>query len=178
MKERKFVLVNLGPRGIEIRADYTFWHRDLVTVGREHVLGGGFWRVTESGEVCLYDSSSDFGDFRPHIDEALRTDGKHFLERIGEVEEMLSKDGSTVDLTEAMVYYTGVDGEKVYPEIGQINPPVDEGQPVLPDPVPIYDHTGVAIKVSKHRGGKQEPKDALKKKKARRRATKKRYGKH
>lgn len=176
MRERKFI-VGLDPQDhLKLKAGYVLFHKDLIDVIKSYSgfsenhdvrpIGGGFWTVKD-GEIKLYGDSSDFG--RPkRLEEALKVDGDHLRRQITMAERRIQGDDN-IDCREMPVVYTNELGEKIYTEVGQedyeAKPlPVEPRESVFPVPP---------------RGSNRTPstKGAAKAKKAKRRATKKHYGK-
>lgn len=175
--EPKYVIVK--HRGSYcFRAAYTDYHRALLSEEEiyNHLCdGGGFWGVDgENHRVTLYDSSSDFG--RPkHIEEAIRNDGERLLKLLGEIGD---KEGNKYDLTGYDVTYMDAIGHRhvVKPwtaeereEIRKRNEEREREEIAKQSAVCLYasDHNP-----HKHIGGRQDPKDYAKKKKAKRRQQK------
>lgn len=170
--EPKYVIVK--HRGSYcFRAGYTDMHRSFLSDYelKEHLCdGGGFWGVDgENHRVTLYDSSSDFG--RPkHIEEAIKNDGERLLKLLGEIGD---KEGNKFDLTGYDVTYMDAIGHRhvVKPwtteereDIARRNADMAETERAK--------HTTLysgGENPHKHIGGRQQPKDYAKKKKAKRR---------
>ena len=158
------------------RAAYTGMHRSLLD--KDEIMtgacdGGGFWGVDgENHRVTLYDSSSDFG--RPkHIEEAIRNDGERLLKLLGEIGD---KQGNKFDLTGYDVTYIDAIGHRhiVKPlsadereELWKRREAEMAGEQVKRSEMWASDKNP-----HKHFGGRQEPRDYTKKKKAKRRQQK------
>lgn len=171
--EPKYVIVKHKGRYV-FHAAYTDRHRALLSeVELYNCLcdGGGFWGVDgENHRVTLYDSSSDFG--RPkHIEEAIRFDGTHLLQLLGEIGD---KEGNKYDLTGFDITYIDAIGHRhvVKPHTKDQIPVLEEQSKryELPDSssTPLYKDD---IYHHKHYNC-QEPKNYAKKKKAKRRLQK------
>lgn len=169
MRERKFIVGLDSQDHLKLKAGYVLFHKDLIDVVKSspgdhdiRPIGGGFWTVRE-GEICLYGDSSDYG--RPRrLEEALKVDGDHLREQITMAERRIQGDNS-LDCCEMPVVYTNETGEKIYPEIGQ-----EDYEAVAPEPMaPVFPVLP--------RGSNRTPSTRSKAKKAKRRATKKHYGK-
>ena len=176
MLEPKYVIVKHGGR-YGFRARYVDYHRTLLSfdeIRRGMCDGGGFWGVDgEQKRVTLYDSSSDFG--RPkNIEAAIRQDGAHLLEMLGKV---CDKTGEEHDLSDYTIAYDDAIGHRhiVQPPYNQ-QPDIMETSQVLHS----YADYGIsaAVSINPKKVTKQQPKDAWKKKKAKRRQQKQSRRKH
>ena len=158
------------------RAAYTDMHRSLL--GKDEIMtgacdGGGFWGVDgENHSVTLYDSSSDFG--RPkHIEEAIRNDGERLLKLLGEVGD---KQGNKFDLTGYDVTYIDAIGHRhiVKPLTAEEREEIRKRREAEMAGEQVKNPTMWASGKNphKHYGGRQDPKDYAKKKKAKRRQQK------
>ena len=173
--EPKYVIVK--HRGSYcFRAAYTDCHRSLLDKDEiyNHLCdGGGFWGVDgENHRVTLYDSSSDFG--RPkHIEEAIRNDGERLLKLLGEIGD---KEGNKYDLTGYDVTYMDAIGHRHI-----VKPWTTEEREEMMKRREAMEESEIARQTTvwasgsnphKHIGGRQEPKDYRKKKKAKRKMQK------
>lgn len=173
MRERKFIVGLDSHDHLKLKAGYVLFHKDLIDVVKSspgdhdiRPIGGGFWTVRE-GEICLYGDSSDYG--RPRrLEEALKVDGDHLREQITTAERRIQGDPS-IDCDGMPVVYTNETGEKIYPEIGQ-----EDYEAVAPEPKEPRESVPLVLP----RGSNRTPSTRSKAKKAKRRATKKHYGKH
>ena len=170
MLEPKYVIVKHGGR-YEFRARYVDYHRTLLSydeIRMDMCDGGGFWGVDgEQKRVTLYDSSSDFG--RPkNIEVAIRQDGAHLLEMLGKV---CDKTGDEHDLSDYTIAYDDAIGHRhvVQPPYNQ-QPDIMETSQVLHN----YADAGISasFSINTKKTPKRQPKDAWKKKKAKRRQQK------
>lgn len=179
--EPKYVIVK--HRGSYcFRAYYVNMHRDLLDryeIYNHLCDGGGFWGVDgENHRVTLYDSSSDFG--RPkHIEEAIRNDGERLLKLLGEVGD---KEGNKFDLTGYDVTYMDAIGHRhvVKPWTTEEREELRKrNEEMMQEEIAKETEVWASGKnPHKHRGGRQEPKDYVKKKKAKRRQQKQARRKH
>lgn len=183
MKERKYIVGLDQSDRLILRAGYVIYHKDLINITKSSSgfsenydvipLGGGFWKV-ESDEIWLYGSSSDFG--KPQgLEEALKVDGNHFRQQITEAERWIQSDDS-INCLEFPIVYVNEIGEKIYPEIDQAPEPKEK----IAQVVTAADRQVKSIIPEQSRGTNRTPstKGIAKAKKAKRRATKKHYGKH
>jgi hypothetical protein len=173
MRERKFIVGLDSQDRLKLKAGYVLFHRDLIDVVKNFSenhdvspIGGGFWTIKD-GEIHLYGSSSDFG--RPRrLEEALKTDGDHFRQQITMAERRIQGDDD-LDCCEMPVVYTNELGEKIYTEIGQ--------KDYETEPLPVEPRESVSPMPPRGSNKTPSTKGAAKAKKAKRRATKKHYGK-
>ena len=182
--EKEFYRRELEPKYVIIkhrgsycfRAAYTDMHRSLL--GKDEIMtgacdGGGFWGVDgENHRVTLYDSSSDFG--RPkHIEEAIRNDGERLLKLLGEIGD---KHGNKFDLTGYDVTYIDAIGHRhiVKPLTAEEREELRKRREAEMAGEQVKNPTMWASGKNphKHYGGRQDPKDYAKKKKAKRRQQK------
>ena len=182
-REREYYRSLLEPKYVIVkhhgsycfRADYVKMHRDLLD--RDEIYnhlcdGGGFWGVDgENHRVTLYDSSSDFG--RPkHIEEAIKNDGEHLLKLLGEVGD---KEGNKFDLTGYDVTYMDAIGHRhvVKPWTAEEREELRKrNEEMMQEEEAKQSTIWAGENPHKHRGGRHEPKDYAKKKKAKRRQQK------
>lgn len=170
MLEPKYVIVKHGGR-YEFRARYVDYHRTLLSYDEIRMGmcdGGGFWGVDgEQKRVTLYDSSSDFG--RPkNIEAAIRQDGAHLLEMLGKV---CDKTGEEHDLSDYTIAYDDAIGHRHV-----IQPPYNQQPDIMEMSQVFHNYADAGIRASfcinTNKTPKQQPKDAWKKKKAKRRQQK------
>lgn len=176
MLEPKYVIVKHG--GLyEFRARYVDYHRTLLSfdeIRKGMCDGGGFWGVDgEQKRVTLYDSSSDFG--RPkNIEAAIRQDGAHLLEMLGKV---CDKTGEEHDLSDYTIAYDDAIGHRHV-----VQPPYNQQPDIMETSQMLHNYADAGISASfsinPKRVTKQQPKDAWKKKKAKRRQQKQSRRKH
>ena len=153
-----------------------FYRRELepkYVIIKHACDGGGFWGVDgENHRVTLYDSSSDFG--RPkHIEEAIRNDGERLLKLLGEIGD---KQGNKFDLTGYDVTYIDAIGHRhiVKPLTAEEREELRKRREAEMANEQVKNPTMWASGKNphKHYGGRQDPKDYAKKKKAKRRQQK------
>ena len=170
--EPKYVIVKHGGH-YEFRAGYVDYHRTLLSydeIRRGMCDGGGFWGVDgEQKRVTLYDSSSDFG--RPkNIEAAIRQDGAHLLEMLGEV---CDKTGEEHDLSDYTIAY---DDAIRYRHV--VLPPYETEPDIMGTEKMLHNyydhgiHATLNTKKHKHGDGSLLPREFAKKKKAKARQQK------
>lgn len=176
-KQNKYIVFKNQFGGYSFKAGYVEYHRDLTTtemLARGLVAGGGLFKLDEERKVVLlYGKSDDFG--------FPKEPGKSFSECYGEILKEVENAFYYGHKTEVSISEYGIayiDEKGVEHVVKGSNKEMQTYHGLPKELIDTRDRLlmqseSVLPRVSKHRGGRFEPKNAEKKKKAKRRAQKK-----